>query len=45
MNTLSPETLEYLNVLLAREVVDQVRAGKGDEPMPFAWTELHRLTL
>lgn len=42
---LSPEALEYLSVLLAREVETAVRNGSGGNPMPPEWTELHTLTL
>ena len=42
---LSAEARMLLGKYLAQDVVQQVRDGLGQEPMPDAWTELHRLTL
>lgn len=42
---LSPEALDFLRYMLAREVVDQVREGRGDEEMSKAWTELQTFSL
>lgn len=45
MNTLSPAAMEYLRVLLAKAVDQQVKDGYGLEPMPEYWTELHNLSI
>lgn len=42
---LSAEALDLLRKMLAREVVEQVKGGRGDEPMSDAWTDLYFLTL
>lgn len=42
---LTDEALDYLSKLLAIEVSNQVREGRGDQPMPQPWTELHTLTV
>ena len=38
---LSPEAKELLGTMLEDQLRQQVEAGRGDEPMPAAWTELH----
>lgn len=45
MNSLSPEAVETLRRLLAVDVSQQVKDGKGGEPMPSAWIELYNLTI
>lgn len=47
MNTaiLSPEAADLLRKMLAAEVAQQTRDGRGDEPMSAAWTELHYLVV
>lgn len=45
MNTLSPEAIDLLHIMLAAEVDAQVRAGKGDDHMSSAWSELYGLAV
>lgn len=45
MKTLSPEAIDLLQKMLALEVVEQVKDGKGEEPMPEHWLELYALTI
>lgn len=42
---LSPEAIDLLRKMLAREVVEQVKDGKGEEPMSDHWLELYSLTI
>lgn len=42
---LSAEALDLLGKMLSQEVTEQVKNGRGDEPMSDAWLELYYLTL
>lgn len=42
---LSKEAIDLLSKMLAREVVDQIQDGRGDEPMPDPWRELNLLVI
>lgn len=42
---ISDEANELLSKMLAREVQDQIRDGRGEEPMPEPWRELHLITI
>lgn len=45
VSSLSAEAVDLLSKMLAQEVAQQVRDGRGGEPMPEHWRELFALTL
>lgn len=45
MIKLSNEAREYLRSFLADPVEQWIKDGRGGEPMPASWTELHNLTI
>ena len=45
MTKLSGEAIDLLRKMLAREVADQVKDGRGEEPMSDHWLELYTLVI
>lgn len=42
---LTTEAMDLLRKMLAREVANQVKDGRGEEPMSEEWLELYSLAI